>query len=151
MSVALIASAVIAAITLEVIIGLLTNEARGWLPHLSAFLISRAAHLLPRADRARWEEEMLADLATLNDRPLTGLVHAITALASMGSLARELDVVTNRRAARLLADAERFERAAARLQAQVGPDSWQVRHLRRSAAELRELASLPSGGKVGSG
>jgi hypothetical protein len=39
-----------------------------------------------------------------------------------------------------MADAERFERAAARLEASVEPDCWQVRHLRRSAADLRRLA-----------
>jgi hypothetical protein len=39
-----------------------------------------------------------------------------------------------------MADAERFERAAARLETQVEPDCWQVRHLRRSAADLRRLA-----------
>src|SRR3954454_15415699 len=47
---------------------------------------------------------------------------------------------TAKRAARLMADAERFERAAARLEAQVEPDCWQVRHLRRSADDLRRLA-----------
>jgi branched-subunit amino acid aminotransferase/4-amino-4-deoxychorismate lyase len=46
-----------------------------------------------------------------------------------------------KRAARLMADAERFERAAARLEAQVEPDCWQVRHLRRSADDLRRLAN----------
>jgi hypothetical protein len=45
-----------------------------------------------------------------------------------------------RRAARLMADADRFERAAARLEASVEPDCWQVRHLRRSAEDLRRLA-----------
>jgi len=46
-----------------------------------------------------------------------------------------------RRAARLAADAERFERAARRLEQQLGSDElWQVRHLRRSADELRRLA-----------
>jgi hypothetical protein len=45
-----------------------------------------------------------------------------------------------KRAARLMADAERFERAASRLAAQVEPDCWQVRHLRRSAEDLRRLA-----------
>jgi hypothetical protein len=45
-----------------------------------------------------------------------------------------------KRAARLMADADRFERAAARLEAQVEPDCWQVRHLRRSATDLRRLA-----------
>lgn len=46
-----------------------------------------------------------------------------------------------RRAARLLADAERFERNALRLEAELGPDAWQVSHLRRSSNELRRLAS----------
>jgi branched-subunit amino acid aminotransferase/4-amino-4-deoxychorismate lyase len=45
-----------------------------------------------------------------------------------------------KRAARLMSDAERFERAAERLEAEVEPDCWQVRHLRRSAQDLRRLA-----------
>ena len=45
-----------------------------------------------------------------------------------------------RRAKRLLSDAERFERAAVRLESSLEPDAWQVAHLRRSAAQLRELA-----------
>src|SRR3954468_13995464 len=36
-----------------------------------------------------------------------------------------------KRAARLSSDAERFERAAVRLEAAVGADAWQVRHLYR--------------------
>jgi hypothetical protein len=47
-----------------------------------------------------------------------------------------------RRAMRLMADAERFDRAASRLESTLEPDAWQVSHLRRSAAELRELAQL---------
>jgi hypothetical protein len=47
-----------------------------------------------------------------------------------------------RRAARLISDAERFSRAADRLEAQVGADAWQVRHLRRSADDLRRLAAV---------
>jgi hypothetical protein len=45
-----------------------------------------------------------------------------------------------RRASRLLSDAERFDRAAARVEASLEADAWQVAHLRRSAAQLRELA-----------
>jgi hypothetical protein len=45
-----------------------------------------------------------------------------------------------RRAARLMADAERFERAAVRLETEIGPEGWQVGHLRRSAEDLRRLA-----------
>jgi hypothetical protein len=44
-----------------------------------------------------------------------------------------------KRAARLMADAERFDRAAFRLEAAIGPDAWQVRHLHRQAEELRRL------------
>jgi hypothetical protein len=46
-----------------------------------------------------------------------------------------------KRAARLASDAERFERAAVRLEAVVGAEAWQVRHLYRQAADLRRLAS----------
>ena len=46
----------------------------------------------------------------------------------------------DRRAARLLADAERFERAASRLENSLERDCWQAAHLRRSASQLRELA-----------
>jgi|1185.fasta_scaffold1493281_2 hypothetical protein len=45
-----------------------------------------------------------------------------------------------RRVRRLLSDANRFERAAARLEAELQPDCWQVRQLRGSAEQLRELA-----------
>jgi hypothetical protein len=51
----------------------------------------------------------------------------------------------DRRAKRLLADAERFERAAARLEATLDEQAWQVAHLRRSAAQLRELAVAEAG------
>jgi hypothetical protein len=46
-----------------------------------------------------------------------------------------------KRAARLSSDADRFERAAARLETVVGAEAWQVRHLYRQAADLRRLAS----------
>ena len=46
----------------------------------------------------------------------------------------------DRRVRRLLADAERFERAAVRVESSLEPDAWQVAHLRRSAEQLRELA-----------
>jgi hypothetical protein len=46
----------------------------------------------------------------------------------------------DRRVKRLLADAERFDRAAQRLEASLEPDCWQVGHLRRQATQLRELA-----------
>lgn len=45
-----------------------------------------------------------------------------------------------KRAARLSSDAARFERAAVRLEAVVGAEAWQVRHLYRQAEDLRRLA-----------
>ena len=44
-----------------------------------------------------------------------------------------------KRAARLMADAERFERAAVRLEDSIGAEAWQVHHLRRQADDLRRL------------
>jgi hypothetical protein len=61
--------------------------------------------------------------------PLAGLRH------------RKATRSAGRRAARLLADAERFERNAVRLEAQIGSDAWQVAHLRRQAEQLRQLAT----------
>jgi hypothetical protein len=39
-----------------------------------------------------------------------------------------------------MADAERFSRAALRLESAIGAEAWQVRHLRRQADDLRRLA-----------
>jgi hypothetical protein len=50
-----------------------------------------------------------------------------------------------RRAGRLASDAQRFERAARRLESQIGADAWQVKHLRRSAVELHRLACEEAG------
>ena len=46
----------------------------------------------------------------------------------------------DRRVRRLLSDAERFDRAASRLESRLDRDAWQLEHLRRSAMQLRELA-----------
>lgn len=54
---------------------------------------------------------------------------------------RNANRIAIRRASRLMADAERFERNAVRLEAQLGSDAWQVAHLRRSSDELRRLAA----------
>jgi hypothetical protein len=45
-----------------------------------------------------------------------------------------------KRAARLMSDADRFERAAVRLEVEIGDEAWQVKHLRRQAGDLRRLA-----------
>lgn len=55
-------------------------------------------------------------------------------VASMRDRRRE------RHARRLLADADRFDRAAGRLESQLDSHGWQVRQLRCSAEQLRELA-----------
>ena len=62
-----------------------------------------------------------------------------------GRVASLRDRRRDRRARRLLSDAERFERAASRLESSLDPDAWQVGHLRRSAAELRALAVAEAG------
>ena len=57
-----------------------------------------------------------------------------------GLMAIMRDRRRDRRVRRLLSDAERFERAAVRLENSLEPDAWQVAHLRRSADQLRDLA-----------
>ena len=57
-----------------------------------------------------------------------------------GLMAAFRDRRRDRRARRLLSDAERFDRAASRLESSLEPNAWQVAHLRRSAEQLRELA-----------
>jgi len=59
-----------------------------------------------------------------------------------GLMAALPDRRRDRRARRLLSDAERFDRAAERLEASLEPDAWQVAHLRRQAGQLRELADV---------
>jgi hypothetical protein len=57
------------------------------------------------------------------------------------SLFRRRNRGKQRRAARLAADAARFDRAAQRLEVALGSDEpWQVRHLKRSAEECRRMA-----------
>ena len=57
-----------------------------------------------------------------------------------GLMAIMRDRRRDRRVRRLLSDAERFERAAVRIENSLEPDAWQVSHLRRSADQLRDLA-----------
>ena len=49
-----------------------------------------------------------------------------------------------RRVKRLLSDADRFDRAAQRLEAELAEDCWQVKQLRASAEQLRQLAVAES-------
>ena len=65
---------------------------------------------------------------------------SLTLPARRNGLAAIRDRRRDRRARRLLSDAERFDRAAHRLESSLEPDAWQVAHLRRSAEQLRQLA-----------
>lgn len=55
---------------------LLSDEARAWLPYVSQRLIRSAARQLQDAERNRYEEEWLAELATWSDRPLSAVTRA---------------------------------------------------------------------------
>lgn len=64
-----IASVVVAAVAHA----LLVDEARAWLPHVSRWLVRRAARRLPEEQRERYEEEWLAELASWSDRPISAV------------------------------------------------------------------------------
>jgi hypothetical protein len=64
-------------VVLPVVQSLLSDEVRGWLPHLSRKLVSAAVWRMPPEHRARYREEWEADLATFNDRPITALIFAL--------------------------------------------------------------------------
>lgn len=65
---------------------LITDEIRAWLPHLSRALVRHAAQRLSPEHRDRWQEEVLADLESFDDRPLTGFAHAVRVWLSKGEL-----------------------------------------------------------------
>jgi len=69
---------------------LIGREAAGWAPHLSRALAERAASQLPVKYRARYTEEWLAELATLEDRPVSAVAHAVGIAITSRRLAREL-------------------------------------------------------------
>jgi hypothetical protein len=83
-------------LTVTTLLGsLLALEARAWLPHVSRRLISQATKQLPKALsvdlRQRWAAEIEADLASFQDRPLSGFVFALRVRAKGGrDLAAEL-------------------------------------------------------------
>jgi hypothetical protein len=61
--------------------GLLVLEANAWMPYLSSKLLKGTLARLPEqldaTTRARWAEEIEADLAGYEDRPLGGLLFAL--------------------------------------------------------------------------
>jgi Bacterial sugar transferase len=73
-----------------VVHGLLTDEARGWLPHLARAVVRAAARRLPPAHRQRYEEEWLAELVAYSDRRLTALIRACSLWVSARAMRAEL-------------------------------------------------------------
>jgi hypothetical protein len=67
----------------------LASEATGWLIWLAAAIVRRAAAMLP-AHRHRYEEEWLAEMATFDARPLSGLVTAMRILLRARATGRAL-------------------------------------------------------------
>jgi hypothetical protein len=67
---------------------LLGADVRGWLPHLSKGLVSRASRRLPVDEQWR-TEEWLAELEAFADRPLTMIVVATRIAVSARAVARE--------------------------------------------------------------
>jgi hypothetical protein len=78
----------LAALAYATLQGLVSEEASGWIRALARGIVRLAARTLPRDQRERWAEEMLGDLAHVSDRPITGFVHALYALAHARELTR---------------------------------------------------------------
>jgi hypothetical protein len=55
----------------------LATETQGWMIELSRRLVRRAVRRLPRSHQDRYEDEWLAELATLEGRPITSLAYAL--------------------------------------------------------------------------
>jgi hypothetical protein len=71
---------------------LVVDEVTGWITPLSERIIRAAASRLPAQTRQRYEEEWLAELATLRDRRLSGVWVALSLLRgahAMGSALEE--------------------------------------------------------------
>lgn len=77
-------------VVLPVCQSILSDEARGWLPHLARGLVKSAAnHVLPE-HRDRYREEWLAELHAFRDRPLTAFLRAAGIRRSVRALNRQL-------------------------------------------------------------
>jgi RNA polymerase sigma factor (sigma-70 family) len=75
---------------LRVLGAIAADEVKGWLPHLGRKLLGSAARRVPAHERARWNEEWLAEHAARIDRPLTALTFAIRVRVRARATAREL-------------------------------------------------------------
>jgi lipopolysaccharide/colanic/teichoic acid biosynthesis glycosyltransferase len=85
-------------------IQLLLAELFDWFPWLARRVIRRAAHLLPRAERARYEEEWLADLDALPGRKISKLVFAFIVFANAPRTRRAMPATTEQPAFRRALD-----------------------------------------------
>lgn len=74
----------------RLVLALVANDVKGWLPYLSRRFITRAAARLPTDHAERWAEEWESDLKQFEDRPLTGLLHAAQLPRSAARMAHEL-------------------------------------------------------------
>lgn len=81
---------VLATVALQLVL----TEALDWCPWLAGRLIRGAAHRLPRADRARYEEEWLAELDALPGRRISKLIFAASILGAAHRTRRELSTTT---------------------------------------------------------
>jgi hypothetical protein len=63
---------------------IIATEITGWVPPLGRMIIRRGTARLPPEHRARYLEEWLAELATFEGRPLTGLLTALRILRGAG-------------------------------------------------------------------
>ena len=91
-TVVLFVLALAAYIALRAIGSVAGKEAEGWLRHLARGLIEGGCDRLPPAERERWREEWLADLAAYADRPLSALRFAVRTRLAARAVSRELAV-----------------------------------------------------------
>lgn len=77
-------------VVLPVCQAVLSDEARGWLPHLARGLVKSAANNVLPEYRDRYREEWLAELHAYRDRPLTAFLRAAGIRQSVRALNRQL-------------------------------------------------------------
>lgn len=73
-----------------IVVAILCAEARAWGPKLHLWLIKRATAGLPDEYKSRYQEEFLAELATLPDGPLTRITFTSSLFLRRRSLATAL-------------------------------------------------------------
>jgi hypothetical protein len=91
----ILAAAFVVYVVLPAANALIGQEVLGWIPILSRSLTRAASMQLPPAHRGRWLAEVNADLAELEKRPLTALLHAVDVFYGARRLRRELAEAPN--------------------------------------------------------